>query len=361
VPIWPLAGNETWCMIGYHAVSVMAEAYLKGITGFDPAQAFRIMKNQAMMNNYRGLGSYQKLGYVPCDEEAESASKTVEYSYDDWAIAEMARALGYSDDHRLFLKRAGYYKNLFDPATGFIRPRRADGEWAGPFDPKKTGTSDRWRDFTEANSWQYSWPQHDPGGYMKLLGGKEQFVQRLDDLFGESTEVPGEVPADMTGLIGMYAHGNEPSHHIAYLYNYAGVPYKTQERVRDILARMYGNTPDGLSGNEDCGQMSAWYIFSAMGFYPVDPAGGHYVIGSPLIPQSTIELGNGKQLTIRAAKASPINKYIQSATFNGKPYARTWFRHRDVADGGILEFEMGSRPNPSYGSSVDDIPPSMSR
>jgi predicted alpha-1,2-mannosidase len=360
VPIWPLAGNETGCMIGYHAVDVIAEAFLKGITGFDSERAYRLMKNQALMQDYRGLGDYQKLGYVPSDKEAESASKTVEYSYDDWAIAQMARKLGKDDDYQHFLKRAGSYKNLFDPATGFIRPRREDGRWASPFDPKKTGTSDPWRDFTEANAWQYSWPQQDPVGYMGLLGGKKVFVQKLDALFSQSAAVEGEVPADMTGLIGMYAHGNEPSHHIAYLYNYAGVPFKTQERVREILAKMYGNTPDGLSGNEDCGQMSAWYVFSALGFYPVDPVSGNYVMGSPLFPQATIELGNGKLLVIKAPSTSAANKYVQSVTLNDKPYSKTWFNHRDIVNGGVFVFQMGNHPNPRYGIGPDDIPPSMS-
>jgi len=362
VPIWPLAGNETGCMIGYHAVDVIAEAWLKGFKGFDIERAFRLMRAQAMMDEYRGLGLYKKLGYVPCDREAESASKTLEYSYDDWAIAQVAKALGKTGDYKLFVGRAANYRNLFDRSTSFIRPKTAGGDWAAPFDPKKTGTSNRWRDFTEANSWQYSWAaQHDPKGFMNLLGGRAKFMEKLDQLFEQSTEVEGEVPVDMTGLIGMYAHGNEPSHHIAYLYNYAGAPWKTAERVRGIIRSMYKTGPEGLPGNEDCGQMSAWYLLSALGFYPVDPVSGNYVIGSPMFSRATIDLGNGRLLSIEAHNVSPENLYIQSATLNGRPLTKSWMSHQEVAPGGKLLFEMGRRPNKRWAESESEVPPSMTR
>ncbi len=360
VPIWPLAGNETGCMIGYHAVDVIAEAYVKGFQGFDAEKAFRLMRAQAMMDDYRGLGLYKKLGYIPSDLEAESASKTLEYSYDDWAIALVARGLGLKADYGLFLRRAANYRNLFDPGTGFIRPKTSSGQWAAPFDPKKTSTTNRWRDFTEANSWQYSWAaQHDPKGFMNLLGGREKFIDKLDQLFLQSTEVDGEVPVDMTGLIGMYAHGNEPSHHIAYLYNYAGVPWKTAGRVRDIVRKMYLTGPEGLPGNEDCGQMSAWYLLSTLGFYPVDPAGGNYVIGSPLFTRAVLKLGNGRVLTIQAENVSESNKFVQSMTLNGKPLTRSWLSHKEISPGGNLVLKMGSSPGKDFGTAEGDVPPSM--
>ncbi len=360
VPIWPLAGNETGCMIGYHAVDVIAEAYVKGFRGFDAEKAFGLMRAQAMMDDYRGLGYYKKLGYVPSDMEAESASKTLEYSYDDWSIAQVARGLGKTEDYGLFLRRAANYRNLFDPGTGFIRPKTSNGEWAAPFDPKKTSTTNRWRDFTEANSWQYSWAaQHDPKGLIMLLGGREKFIAKLDQLFLQSTEVEGEVPVDMTGLIGMYAHGNEPSHHIAYLYNYAGAPWKTAERVREIIRKMYLTGPEGLPGNEDCGQMSAWYLLSALGFYPVDPASGNYVIGSPTFRGATLDLGGGRKLRILAQNVSETNKFVQSASLNGKPLARSWFSHKEISSGATLVLKMGSAPGKDFGVAEADVPPSM--
>jgi predicted alpha-1,2-mannosidase len=362
VPIWPLAGNETGCMIGYHAVGVVAEAWLKGFKGLDIEKAYRLMRTQAMMDGYRGLGPYKKLGYVPSDSEAESASKTLEYSYDDWALAQLSKALGKTEDAGLFMSRAANYRNLFDPSVGFIRPKDTNGKWAAPFDPKKTGTSDRWRDFTEANSWQYSWAaQHDPRGFMNLLGGKAKFIEKLDQLFEQSTTVEGEVPVDMTGLIGMYAHGNEPSHHIAYLYNYAGAPWKTASRVREIVRTMYKTGPEGLPGNEDCGQMSAWYLFSVLGFYPVDPVSGNYVIGSPLFPRATIDLGNGKVLSIEAHNVSPTNLYIRSASQNGRLLEKSWISHKEIAAGGKLSFEMDRSPNKSWAASESQVPPSMTR
>jgi predicted alpha-1,2-mannosidase len=361
MPVWPLQGRETGCMTGYHSVVVIAEASVKGFQGIDFARVYPLIKKRALVDDYRGLDYYRKLGYIPSDKEPESATKTLEYAYDDWAIALLARSIGRMDDYRLFLGRSANYRNLWDKTTRFIRPRLDDGTWAGPFDPKQTGTTKKWRDFTEANSWQATWlAQHDPQGYINLLGGREALIEKLDLLFNQSSEINGEVPVDMTGLVGMYAHGNEPSHHIPYLYSYAGAPYKTQERVRNLLERQYDNAPDGLAGNEDCGQMSAWYVMSALGFYAVDPASGNYVFGSPLFDRVIIDMGNGHQLLMKAKNNSPQNKYIQSIKFNGENYEKAWFTHAAITQGGSIEFEMGSEPNKRFGFDKNTVPPSMS-
>ena len=363
MPVWPLQGRETGCMTGYHSAVVIAEACAKGFPGIDCERIYPLMKKRALEDDYRGLGYYRQLGYIPSDKEAESATKTLEYSYDDWAIAQVARALGKTDDYKLFLAQAANYRNLWDKTTGFIRPRLADGSWASPFDPRRTGVSKDWPDFTEANSWQATWAaQHDPQGYINFLGGRAAFIKKLDELFTMSSEVPGEQVADMTGMVGQYSHGNEPSHHIAYLYDYAGAAYKTQERVRDLLDRQYGNTPgDGVAGNEDCGQMSAWYVISALGFYAVDPASGNYVFGTPLFERATVDMGQGHRLLVEAKRKSPGDKYIQSVTFNSKPYEKVWFRHADVAPGAHIVFQMGSDPNKEFGAKESAAPPSMSR
>jgi predicted alpha-1,2-mannosidase len=238
----------------------------------------------------------------------------------------------------------------------------SDGTFAGPFDPKTVGVSKKWRDFTEANSWQATWQaQHDPAGYIELLGGREKFIAKLDALFTESQQMVGEVVVDMTGLIGMYAHGNEPSHHVAYLYAYAGAPYKTQQRVREILDTQYAAAPDGLSGNEDCGQMSAWYVISALGFYAVDPVSANYVFGTPLFEKATIDVGGAKPLIIEAKRKSEKDIYIQSVTLNGKPYTKSWFRHADVAQGGTIALTMGPEPNRKFGAGAGDVPPSLTK
>jgi predicted alpha-1,2-mannosidase len=360
-PVWPLQGVETGCMTGYHSASVIAEAYAKGFKGVDYTKAYELMRKRALEDDYRGLGYFRKLGYIPSDRENESATKALEYSYDAWAVAQLARAAGKTDDYGTLLKQSENFRNLFDKSAGFIRPRLENGQWAEPFDPTMTGTSKRWRDFTESNSWQGTWAaQNDPAAYVDLLGSREAFVQKLDKLFTESPQIKGEVPADMTGLVGMYAHGNEPSHHVAYLYDYAGAPYKTQERVRNLLDGQYDNQPDGLSGNEDCGQMSAWYIMSALGFYAVNPASGNYEFGTPLFEKVTIDLGNKRQLVVEAKRKSPSDKYIQSVLLNGRPYEKAWFRHADIAGGGTLVFRMGSEPNRKFAAAVSAAPPSPS-
>ena len=349
-------------MTGYHSAPVIAEAAVKGFTGIDYGRAYKVLRRRAMDEDYRGLGDYRKMGYIPSDKEEESATKTLEYSYDDWAMAQLARKLGHEDDAALFEKRSLNYRNLWDKETGFIRPRLANGAFAAPFDPKKTGVSKNWRDFTEANSWQATWQaQQDPHGYITLLGGRDALVKKLDALFTESSAIDGEVPADMTGLVGMYAHGNEPSHHVAYLYCYAGEPWKTQQRVRNLLDTQYDNQPDGLSGNEDCGQMSAWYVISALGFYAVDPASGNYVLGAPRFDRAVVDIGARQPLIIEARRKSESDIYVQSVTLNGAPLDKVWFRHADIANGGSLVFVMGPEPSRSFGSAPSAAPPSLTR
>lgn len=350
LPVWELAANETECMIGYHSIPVIADAWMKGIRDYDGEKAFAAMKHSAMLDHF-GLKSYKEYGFIPAEDEAESVSKTLEYAYDDWCIAAIAGAMGKAEDHDHFMKRAQSWKNIFDPSTGFMRAR-INGRWFSPFDPKEVNFN-----YTEANSWQYSFfvPQ-DVSGLMALMGGKESFAARLDGLFGESTETTGRDQSDITGLIGQYAHGNEPSHHMAYLYNYAGQPWKTQQMVRQIMDEMYHEQPDGLCGNEDCGQMSAWYVLSAMGFYPVTPGDPVYAIGSPLFDEVSIELENGKKFTIIAENNSPENVYIQSVKLNGKDHSGSYLLHEDIMKGGELVFEMGPEPNKEWAVSDKDLP-----
>lgn len=360
MPVWPLYAKETGTMTGYHSAAVIAEACVKGFKGIDFQKAYPLMRKRAMDDNYRGLGYYRKLGFIPCDKEEESVSKVMEYVYDDWAVAHVARAVGQTQDAELLFKRSKNYANVFDKQLTFMRPKLESGEWAEPFDPLAMGHSKKWRDFTESNSWQTTFGiQHDPKGYMALFGSREAFVEKLDHLFNQSSQLPPDAPPDIAGLVGQYAHGNEPSHHIAYLYAYAGVPHKTQARVRSLLETMYRDQPDGMAGNEDCGQMSAWYILSALGFYSVDPVSGNYVFGSPLFDRATVKLGNNKELTLEAKRSSPDDQYIQSVTFNGKEYKKSWFSHADIRNGGKFVFTMGSQPNPAFGADESAIPPSL--
>jgi predicted alpha-1,2-mannosidase len=352
LPVWELAGNETNCMIGYHAVPVIVDAYVKGIRGFDAAEALAAMKHSAE-TDFRGIGAYRELGYIPAGEEGESVSKTLEYAYDDWCIAQMAKALGADDDYAAYIRRAQSYKNLFDPSTGFMRAK-TNGAWWAPFDPAEINFN-----YTEANAWQYSFsvPQ-DVRGLIELMGGDERFAARLDSLFTTNPKTSGLDLPDVSGLIGQYAHGNEPSHHIAYLYSFAGRPWRTQERVRDIMDGLYHDARDGLCGNEDCGQMSAWYVLSALGFYPVTPGSDVYVIGTPLFREATIDVGGGKRFVIRANGVSRNNIYVQSAALNGKPYGASFIRHGDIVAGGELAFVMGAEPNASWGAAESDRPAS---
>ena len=344
LPVWELAGNETNTMIGYHAVSVIADAAAKGIGGFDLEKAFVAMKHSAELKQYRGFGPYIDSGFIAVEDDRESVSKTLEYAYDDWCIAQVAKMLGRTDDYQRYLARAQSYKNVFDPVTGFMRPR-SNGGWVEPFDPREVTFA-----FTEANSWQYTFfaPQ-DISGLMQLMGGPRNFAGKLDQLLTAESRTTGRDQADITGLIGQYAHGNEPSHHMAYLYDYAGEPWKTQARVRQIMDQFYKPAPDGLIGNEDCGQMSAWYVLSAAGFYPVTPGSTIYAIGSPLFPELRLHFENGKSFVVKARGVSEQNVYIQSATLNGKRYEKSYLEHKDVIAGGELVFEMGPQPNRRWG------------
>ena len=338
MPMWDLAGNYTDCMIGYHAVPVIADAYLKGIRDYDTEKAFGAMKHSATRDKF-GLEAYKKYGFIPVDEESESVSKTLEYAYDDWTIAQMAKDMGKTEDYKNYIERAQYYKNVFDPESKFMRGRFRN-TWFAPFDPYEVNFN-----YTEANSWQYSFyvPQ-DISGFIELLGGKDQLESQLDELFTAKTETSGRNQSDITGLIGQYAHGNEPSHHMAYLYNFVNKPHKTQERVYQILTELYNNDPDGVSGNEDCGQMSAWYVLSSIGFYSVTPGSNEYIIGTPLFDKATINLENGKQFTVIANNRSETNIYIESAKLNGKPLEKTFINHSDIIEGGTLEFTMTDNP-----------------
>lgn len=346
LPQWELAGNNTAVMIGYHTHSAILDAWVKGMKGIDYELAFEAMKKRVL-----NIGYYKDLGYIPADKVGGSVSMVLEYAFNDWSVAQMARALNKEEDYHDFSKRSQFYKNMFDPSTGFMRPKNSDRKWAGNFDP--TEGSDH---FVEGNSFQYSlFAPHDVNGLIDLIGGDEKFIAWMDTLFTKTSKHDQTV-IDASGLIGQYAHGNEPSHHMAYLYNYAGVPWKTQEMVRRILDSLYDDKPDGLSGNEDCGQMSAWYILSAIGFYPVCPGSGDYVIGAPLFARATINLENGKQFTMRAKNASAENKYIQSVTFNGKPWSKSWLTHQTIVSGGELVVEMGSSPNKEWGSAPGERP-----
>jgi len=349
MPIWDLSGNYTGCMIGYHAVPVIADAYLKGIKNYDIEKAFTAMKHSATRDKL-GLKSYKEFGFIPVEEESESVSKTLEYAYDDWTIAQMAKSLGKDDDYKTYLKRAQYYKNVFDPESQFMRGRFRN-TWFAPFDPYEVNFN-----YTEANSWQYSFyvPQ-DVSGFMKLLGGKDQLEARLDELFVAESETSGRHQVDITGLIGQYAHGNEPSHHMAYLYNFVNKPHKTQEKIHQILTELYTNTPDGISGNEDCGQMSAWYIFSSMGFYPVTPGSNDYIIGTPLFEKATINLESGKNFTILAENLSDTNMFIESVTLNDVALNQTFITHEDIIKGGTLVFSMTNKPT-SWGTEEGQEP-----
>jgi predicted alpha-1,2-mannosidase len=360
LPVWSLVGNETNTMTGHHAVPVVADAFLKGFRGFDSTAAFAAVEKSAMAD-HRGLRFYKHYGYIPSELEIESVTKTLEYAYDDWATAQLALGVGDTAAYQRFRARAGSYRQVFDSTTGFMRGRHADGTWVTPFDPTESAHGEH-RDYTEGNAWQHSWfAPHDVRGLIDLMGGDTPFIAKLDSLFTIDTVIGGEnVAPDISGLIGQYAHGNEPSHHIAYLYSYAGAPWKTQERVREILETMYDATPNGLAGNEDCGQMSAWYVLSALGFYPVNPAEGVYVLGSPVFPEATIALNGGASFTVRANNASPENKYIQSATVNGNQLTRSFIRHSEIMSGGTLELVMGPEPNREWAAGESARPASMS-
>ena len=342
LPIWGLWGKETFTMIGNHGVSVIAEAYRKGFRGFDAERAFNIVKRTQTVSHPHKSNweNYMKHGYFPTDlTEVESVSSTLESVYDDYAAADMAKRMGKAEDAEYFAKRADFYKNLFDKETQFMRPRNSNGTWKTPFDPSEVAHAEsKGGDYTEGNAWQYTWHvQHDVPGLIALFGGEEAFLNKLDSVFTVELKT---TQADVTGLIGQYAHGNEPSHHVTYLYTLAGRPERTQELVRQIFDTQYRPEPDGLCGNDDCGQMSAWYMFSAMGFYPVDPVSGNYVFGAPQMPQITLKLANGNTFTVIAEGISAENKYVESITLNGEPYTKNYITHEDILNGGTLVFKM---------------------
>lgn len=337
LPVWELSANETNCMIGYHAVPVIADAWLKGIRNYDGAQALSAMEASAAANQF-GLPDYRRFGYILSENESESVSKTLEYAFDDWCIAQMAKSLGQTEVYGRFLRRAQSYKNLYNPEAAFFCARN-NASWHTPFDPFEVNFH-----YTEANAWQYRFavPQ-DVSGLMQWMGGRDGFTKALDALFDAKPGTTGREQADMTGFIGQYVQGNEPSHHMAYLYNYAGQAWKTQRRVRQIMDELYSARPDGLSGNEDCGQMSAWLLMSAMGFYPVVPCGGEYAIGTPWFEEIRIQTGENRFFTISAPGVSSKNCYIQQAQLNGQAWPNSWVRHEEIMRGGTLTFLMGER------------------
>lgn len=347
LPVWELAGNETDCMIGYHSVSVIADAFMKGITNYDTVVAYDAMVASADYT-YRGIPEYAKKGYLQVDDEPESVSKTLEYAYDDWCVAMMAQKLGKINDYNRFIKRAQSYKNLFDASTGFMRPRK-NGDWLSPFDPREVNNH-----FTEANSWQYSFfvPQ-DVDGLIALHGGSAKFEQKLDELFSTSNKTTGREQSDITGLIGQYAQGNEPSHHMAYLYNYIGKPQKTIDKIRQIRDDFYKNAPDGLIGNEDCGQMSAWYVLSAMGIYAVCPGNPEFEFASPDFDQVKIHLENGKTSTIsRSAEGNSL--FIKGVTVDNAPYNRPAIAYQRLYNGTQINFQMSDKADTTskYGAAL---------
>ena len=350
LPIWELAANETHCMIGNHAIPVIADAYFCGIRDFDTEKALEAMVNSSRQDR-RGMGAYVKYGFIPVDVEGEATSKTLEYAYDDWCVARMAEAMGKADIADEFYKRAQAYKNLYNPKNQFFQGRR-NGGYMQPFDPTQVNFT-----LTEANTWQYNFfvPQ-DINTHIDLMGGWEGYGKKLDGLFTASSKLTGREQVDITGLIGQYAHGNEPSHNTVYMYNFVGQPTKTQKYVKQVMDEFYTDERDGLCGNEDCGQMSAWGVFSAMGFYPATPASGYYVLGLPRFEQVTLSLDNGKQFTVKAPNLSPQNCYVKSVKLNGKTLERSFITFDEVSNGGELVFTMTATPDSPWATQPENCP-----
>ncbi|MEA3317876.1 MAG: glycoside hydrolase family 92 protein, partial [Bacteroidota bacterium] len=360
LPIWSFHANENWCMIGYHAVSVIADAYVKGIRDYDTEKAWQAVKASSTYKDYDGLNYYMNKGFIPGDKESESVSKVLEYAYDDYAISQMAKAMVKKTDYDNYIERAQNYRNLYHEKTKFLRAKNTDGSWKEPFDPLHVSYYDA--DYTEGNAWQYTWyvPQ-DVMGLISLMGGENEFVLKLDSLFAlEDVENKHLEVEDISGLIGQYAHGNEPSQHIAYLYNWAKQPWRTQERIHQIMNNLFDNTPDGICGNEDCGQMSSWYIFSSMGFYPVAPGSNQYIIGSPCIKEARIQLKDKNEFVIKAPKLNKENIYIQSLILNGEKINRSYIYHDEIMQGGELIFNMGNVPNKKWAVQNSSLPFSIS-
>ena len=388
LPSFPSVGGDRAVMIGHHADQLILDTYAKGYRDFDVNAAYAGMRKNATEAtmipwSHGPLTSldhvYFDKGFFPAladgetetvpevtPERRQAVSVTLESSYDDWCVAQLAKALGKQADAAYFTKLAHNYTNVFNPAIDFMAPRSADGKWVANFDPK-LGGGQGGRDYTtEVDSWLYTFSvQHDVAGLIHLMGGRDAFNAKLDRLFVEQYSVPkyrflNQFP-DATGLVGLYAQGNEPSYHIPYLYDFSGEPWKTQQRVRQLMDIWYGDGPLGIPGDDDGGETSSWYVLSAMGFYPVAPGSPVYEIGSPIFAKTTIRMGNGKEFTILANHTSAQNKYIQSAVLNGRPLNQPWFRHSDIADGGTLILNMGNKPNTQWGSAPEDTPPSMSQ
>lgn len=344
LPLWNLYGWETDMMIGYHAVPVIVDAYLKGIGDFDPVKALEACVTTANRDDYRSIGFYKEKGYVASDQENWSMSKTMEYAYDDYCIARMAEAMGEKEIADEFYRRSQNYRNVFNPETSFMQPRDSKGNFIPNYDPEAYI-----EDICESNGWQYYWSvAHDIDGLIELTGGEARFAERLDSMFTYETADKSKLPIFSTGMIGQYAHGNEPGHHVIYLYNRVKQPWKTQQYAAQVMHTLYKNTPDGICGNEDCGQMSSWYVFSAMGFYPVDPISGQYEIGSPIFPEVKMYLANGKTFVVRAENVSDENIYIQSVTVNGQPYNKSYITHEMIMQGDTIHFVMGNKPGPVW-------------
>lgn len=344
LPLWNLYGWETDMMIGYHAVPVIVDAYLKGIGDFDPVKALEACVTTANRDDYRSIGFYKEKGYVASDQENWSMSKTMEYAYDDYCIARMAEAMGEKEIADEFYRRSQNYRNVFNPETSFMQPRDSKGNFIPNYDPEAYI-----EDIYESNGWQYYWSvAHDIDGLIELTGGEARFAERLDSMFTYETADKSKLPIFSTGMIGQYAHGNEPGHHVIYLYNRVKQPWKTQQYAAQVMHTLYKNTPDGICGNEDCGQMSSWYVFSAMGFYPVDPISGQYEIGSPIFPEVKMYLANGKTFIVRAENVSDENIYIQSVTVNGQPYNKSYITHEMIMQGDTIHFVMGNKPGPVW-------------
>jgi predicted alpha-1,2-mannosidase len=360
LPIWHLQGRETDCMVGYSAVPIIADAYLKGFDGFDANLALEAMKASSTRDDY-GMQYLKQQGFIPADKERESVSKALEYAVDDAGIARVARKMGRTEDQRYYATRARLFTRYFDTVTKFMRPVMASGSYREPFSPFQS--IHEWGDYTEGNAWQYTWlvPQ-DVEALIRMMGGDRSFVKKLDSLFVVKGDMGAQASADISGLVGMYAQGNEPNHHIPYLYDYAGYPWKTAEKIKTITDEFYTDKNDGLCGNDDAGQMSAWYVMSALGLYPVNPSGGVFVFGTPLVSHAVLQVGQGRHFTIETVNFGKKNIYIQRAELNGAPYTKSYIGFADLTAGATLRFYMGDKPNKEFGSApadrpVSDLPP----
>ena len=356
LPVWQLWDQENYCMIGNHAIPVIVDAALKGLAGMDLEKAYDAVKNSSLVSHLNSpFKVWDEYGYMPENLQTQSVSITLEMAFDDWCVAQLAKKLNKTDDYACFMKRSQYFRNIYDPESGFFRAKDSNEKWLSPFDPFQYGANGG-NPFTEGNAWQYFWyvPQDIPG-LIELTGGNEKFIQKLDEFF--STEITSEhVNNNASGFIGQYAHGNEPSHHVTYLYDFAGQPWKTQYYTSKVIRELYTTTSSGYAGNEDCGQMSSWYVFSALGFYPVNPASGIYMIGSPAFKKAVLHTSANKSFTVTCKNQSAENIYIQSARLNGEKLNRTYLTHQEIIGGGVLEFTMGNKPNKRWGTKSESLP-----